>query len=164
MTLGRYGALTPQEARLEAKRILGQVAVGTDPTEEKQASRSAETIADLCNEHLEANNGRRAAVRCGQICSLGNDRSRHSRRMKYLQVGNFRKVGGFTSKKAERVVTRCPRTKTHRFHHKRTFPPVLSIDSCETCADKVSRIVPLIEEKIFSGFCIQYPILCLPSH
>ncbi len=59
MTIGRFGALAPQEARLEAKRVLGQVAAGADPAQDKQAARSAGgTIADLCDEHLEANKGR----------------------------------------------------------------------------------------------------------
>ncbi len=58
MTLGRYGALTPREARQKAKSLLGQVAAGIDPAEVLQASRSVITVADLCNDYLTANNGR----------------------------------------------------------------------------------------------------------
>ena len=97
MTLGRYGALTPQEARLEAKRVLGQVAAGTDPAEEKQASRSAETIADLCDEHLEANNGRIKAS------TWKMDESRIEQHIKPL-LGT-RTVQSLTPKDVEKLLT-----------------------------------------------------------
>lgn len=35
MTLGRYGELTVEQARKEARKLLGQVATGTDPVAEK---------------------------------------------------------------------------------------------------------------------------------
>ncbi len=58
VTLGTYGVLTPQEARTQAKQILGLVASGQDPASEKRTIRSTGTIADLCDDHLEANKGR----------------------------------------------------------------------------------------------------------
>lgn len=57
-TLGTYGVLTPHEARTQAKQILGLVASGQDPAREKQSIRSKGTIAELCDDHLEANKGR----------------------------------------------------------------------------------------------------------
>lgn len=48
-TLGRHGAWTPDTAREEARRLLGDVAKGTDPATEKQAKRKAATVAELCD-------------------------------------------------------------------------------------------------------------------
>lgn len=49
-TIGRHGApWTPDEARDEARRILGQVVDGADPAGEKLARRRAETVTELCD-------------------------------------------------------------------------------------------------------------------
>lgn len=58
ITLGTCGILTPHEARIQAKQILGLVASGQDPAGEKRNVRSKGTIAELCDDHLEANKGR----------------------------------------------------------------------------------------------------------
>jgi integrase len=47
MTIGTYGAVTPEEARGEAKRILGQAANGHDPADVRNARRQEMTIAEL---------------------------------------------------------------------------------------------------------------------
>lgn len=49
-TIGRHGApWTPDTAREEARRLLGEVAKGCDPAAEKRAKRKAETVTELCN-------------------------------------------------------------------------------------------------------------------
>lgn len=49
-TIGRHGApWTPETARKEAKRLLGEVVKGTDPAAEKREKRKAATMAELCN-------------------------------------------------------------------------------------------------------------------
>jgi hypothetical protein len=59
-TIGRHGApWTPDQARDEARRVLGLVVGGADPSGEKQARRRAETVAELCDIYLaEAQGGR----------------------------------------------------------------------------------------------------------
>ncbi len=59
-TIGRHGApWTPDSARDEAKRILGEVSEGKDPATNKQQDRKADTMADLCDQYLrEAESGR----------------------------------------------------------------------------------------------------------
>ena len=56
ITIGRYGALTVDEARNRAKEILGAVATGADPAADLALRRSASTfkeIADLfLREHV----------------------------------------------------------------------------------------------------------------
>jgi hypothetical protein len=49
-TIGRHGApWTPDTARDEARRLLGEAVKGADPAAEKQAKRRAETVAELCD-------------------------------------------------------------------------------------------------------------------
>jgi len=53
-TIGRHGApWTPDDARKEALRLLGEVAKGGDPAEDKQAKRKAATIEELCEVYWE---------------------------------------------------------------------------------------------------------------
>ena len=48
-TIGRHGApWTPDEARKEARRILGEVAEGSDPAGAKTAARKVATVWELC--------------------------------------------------------------------------------------------------------------------
>jgi integrase len=54
-TLGRYGALTVDEARLEARKVLGSVAKGEDPAGERKNKRKEMTVAQLID--LYADNG-----------------------------------------------------------------------------------------------------------
>ena len=54
LALGRVGVLTPEEARQRARKALGQVADGQDPSATRNAARGAMTVAALCNDYLEA--------------------------------------------------------------------------------------------------------------
>src|SRR5262245_14359713 len=58
VTLGRVGALTPDEARTLARRTLGAVAYGSDPAAAKAAERRASTLHELAElflaEHVDA--------------------------------------------------------------------------------------------------------------
>lgn len=52
-TIGRHGApWTPETAREESKRILGEVAHNADPAAEKRARRNAKTVAELCDAYI----------------------------------------------------------------------------------------------------------------
>ncbi len=49
-TIGRFGApWTPDTARDQARRLLGEVVKGSDPASEKQARRKADTVTELCD-------------------------------------------------------------------------------------------------------------------
>jgi integrase len=53
LTLGRYGILTVEEARKEAKLALAEVVKGADPAESRKLARGAMTIEDLALEYLD---------------------------------------------------------------------------------------------------------------
>src|SRR5262245_57215644 len=52
LTVGNYGRLTPEEARKEARRLLGEVERGIDPVEQRVEERNIITLGNLCNEYL----------------------------------------------------------------------------------------------------------------
>jgi integrase len=54
MTLGKFGVLSPDEARKMAKLNLAEVARGGDPVEKKAQDRDAMTVRQLCQAYLEA--------------------------------------------------------------------------------------------------------------
>ncbi len=60
MTVGRYGVLTTEEARDEARQHLAAAARGVDPAQQRGEDRSAWTIKELCNDYL-------AAAKAGNI-------------------------------------------------------------------------------------------------
>jgi integrase len=53
MTLGRYGVLTADEARQQARLDLAEVARGGDPAARRAKARDALTVADLCREYID---------------------------------------------------------------------------------------------------------------
>ena len=58
ITIGEHGRLTPDEARREAKKLLGAIENGADPIAQRQASRAVPTFAECAdafmNQHGEA--------------------------------------------------------------------------------------------------------------
>jgi integrase len=79
-TVGRHGApWTPEQARDEARRILGDVAKGNDPAAQKQARRRVVTVAELCGQYLADAEAGRLLVRGGRPkkpLTLASDRGR----------------------------------------------------------------------------------------
>lgn len=53
LTIGRHGVLTPDEARKEARKLLGDVARGLDPAAARTADREAPTVGELCDRFIE---------------------------------------------------------------------------------------------------------------
>jgi integrase len=51
LTVGRYGVLTVEEARKQARIALAEVSKGSDPAENRQLERGALTIEALCREY-----------------------------------------------------------------------------------------------------------------
>lgn len=53
LTLGKHGAITPDEARKLAKTQLGNVATGEDPAEDRMQRRKAPTFQQLAEDYME---------------------------------------------------------------------------------------------------------------
>jgi len=87
-TIGRHGApWTPDTAREEAKRLLGDVARRHDPADDKRAKRNAKTVAELCDLYLrDAESGRLLTRRHTpkKASTLTTDRGRIERHIKPL--------------------------------------------------------------------------------
>ena len=87
IVVGRYGVLTVEQARDQAKIKLGAVAGGADPAEENANSRESVTVAELCDWYLaEAKAGRILGRRNRPIkaSTLAMDRSRIETHIKPL--------------------------------------------------------------------------------
>jgi len=87
MKIGAHGPLTVEEARKEARIILGQVARGEDPQEDKQTRRKSLTVTQLCDDYLKAAEkglvmGKRRQPK--KASTLYSDRGRIERHIKPL--------------------------------------------------------------------------------
>jgi hypothetical protein len=81
LTIGRYGVLTPDQGRQQARRLLA-VSQGKDPAADRASDRDAMTITELCREYLQrAEQGliitRRKQAK--KVSTLYNDRGRIER-------------------------------------------------------------------------------------
>src|SRR5438094_634997 len=89
--IGRHGApWTPETARQEARRILGEVAAGADPAAEKRAARGAATVAQLCDAYLTDAEAGRLLTRSKnpkKASTLAVDKGRIERHIKPLLGG-----------------------------------------------------------------------------
>lgn len=52
LKLGEHGRLTADEARSEAKKLLGAVETGTDPIKERRAARAVRTLREVSDEYM----------------------------------------------------------------------------------------------------------------
>ena len=90
MKIGRFGAMTVEQARDQAKIKLGMVAAGADPAQERADARKQPTVAELCDWYLvEARAGRILGRKNRPIkeSTLGRDESRIKTHIKPL-LGN----------------------------------------------------------------------------
>jgi integrase len=87
-TIGRHGApWTPDSARDEARRLLGEIVEGADPAADKRQTREAMTVAELCDAYLADALAGRLLTRRGQAkkaSTLAIDVGRIERHIKPL--------------------------------------------------------------------------------
>jgi hypothetical protein len=50
--IGAHGPITPEQARTEAKRLLGRIVDGADPNEERRERRAARTVSAIAEKFL----------------------------------------------------------------------------------------------------------------
>ena len=102
LTLGRYGVLTPEEARKDAKLALADVVRGADPVESKKLARGAMTVEELCREYLDKAERGLILTRRGETKSkttLYSDKGRIERHI--IKLVGKKTVKGFTSTDAK---------------------------------------------------------------
>ena len=106
-TIGRHGSpWTPEMARRQAQRLLGEVTRGVDPASDKQADREAITIAELCDLYLAE------GVAHKKTLTLQSDRGRIANHIKPL-LGKKR-VDAITCADIERLQIEVTKGKTAR--------------------------------------------------
>ncbi len=81
LTIGLHGKLTPDEARKEAKKYLGDVAKGHDPAEERAIIHRDPTVGQLCDLYLKEG---RAAKPTKKESSWKTDKSNMNRHIRPL--------------------------------------------------------------------------------
>ena len=115
-TIGRHGApWTPDTARTEAQRLLGEVAAGRDPAAMKKAKRTAAQISDLCDQYLfEAEQGHvlKRDGRPKKATTLASDKGRIEGHIKPL-LGHLR-VEALTKSDVENFMRSVAAGKTAR--------------------------------------------------
>jgi integrase len=82
LVIGRVGAVTPDEARAKARRLLVQTDDGRDPSAERHDAREALTVAELCAQYLDAADAGLVLTRFGRPkrpSTIINDKSRIAR-------------------------------------------------------------------------------------
>jgi hypothetical protein len=66
-TIGRHGSpWTPESARAEARRLLGEIVKGAYPAADRREARAAMTVAELCDQYLADAAAGRLLTRRGQ--------------------------------------------------------------------------------------------------
>jgi integrase len=105
-TIGRHGApWTPDMARKEAIRILGEVVKGGDPAAAKEAQRNAATVTELLDAYLADMKAGRLLTKRGSTkkpTTIKSDRSRIERHIR-PRLGSF-KVAAVTSRDIEKFM------------------------------------------------------------
>ena len=87
-SIGRHGApWTPEMARNEAKRLLGEVVAGNDPAALKQDIKKAATVSEVCDDYIRAAEAGRVLTRrrlAKKSSTLATDKGRIERHIKPL--------------------------------------------------------------------------------
>jgi integrase len=76
--IARVGDITSEQARTAAIKLRGRIVAGEDPVTDRNSERNAQTVAQLCDEYLDAEKGRIKAS------TLAVDKSRIDRHVKPL--------------------------------------------------------------------------------
>lgn len=115
-TIGRHGApWSPDTAREEARRILGDVARGKDPAATKRDKRAAPTVGELCDLYIKEAAAGRLLTRRGvakKPATVETDRSRIDCHIRPL-LGKT-KVAAVTPRDVERFMHDIAEGKTHK--------------------------------------------------
>jgi len=62
VVVGRFGRVTPDQARRRAQELLGRAAGGRDPAGERAMARAMPTLGEVCDDYIESGRGRAAVT------------------------------------------------------------------------------------------------------
>jgi integrase len=113
LTIGFHGPVTCEIARKRARELLGLVAAGEDPAEERDVNRKAKTVRQLCLDYLAAANkglilGKKRLPK--KPSTLATDRGRIERHI--LPLLGSRKVSDLTTPDINRFMREVTTGKT----------------------------------------------------
>jgi len=115
-TIGRHGApWTPDTARMEARRLLGEVSSGSDPAAEKRTKREAALVSDLLDQYWADIEAGRVLVRGGKpkkASTLASDKGRIEGHMRPL-LGRL-KVASVTRADVDRFMHAVAKGETKK--------------------------------------------------
>ena len=139
MTIGTYGAVTPEEARGEAKKILGQAAIGRDPADVRNARRQEMTIAELVDLYEQKGCIIQRGLRQGQPMKPMTKRQTMKRLWNHVVplIGRKR-IGDLRPKDVEQVARDIAAHKTNK-DEKNGFRTRVIVRGGEGAARKVVR-------------------------
>lgn len=90
MVIGRFGLLTVEQARIEAREKLGMVAGGADPAHDRIEKRGEMTVSELCDLYM------REGIAMKKASTVATDQGRIKRHIKPLlgryQIGSLRRA------------------------------------------------------------------------
>ena len=90
MAIGRFGPLTVEQARIEAREKLGMVAGGADPAHDRIEKRGEMTVSELCDLYM------REGIAMKKASTVATDKGRIKRHIKPLlgryQIGSLRRA------------------------------------------------------------------------
>lgn len=109
--IGLHGRLTPDEARSEAKKMLGKVEAGHDPVAERKAARGVPTLREVAEEfmrsHVGAKRKKRTEDEYARLLNLHILPALGSRRIKDIRRPDVARMHGSISKKAPTMANRA---------------------------------------------------------
>ena len=97
--IGRWGVWTPDLARKQARSVLMARDLGKDPSADRMALRSGPTVAELCDEYQQRDNGKKPGT-------IRTDKSRIKQHIK-PKLGKL-KVAAVTSEQVEDFIRSLP--------------------------------------------------------
>jgi integrase len=116
VTIGRHGALTPDQARSEATRLAGAVAAGNDPAAVRAVQRGAPTVADLAarflSEHVATKTKQRTGIEYRRLIdkvilpAIGNQRVRDVKRADIARLHHARRAAPYEANRMLAVLSK----------------------------------------------------------
>jgi integrase len=116
VTIGRHGALAPEQARKEAARLLGAIATGSDPAAVRAAEKAAPTVAAIVErfliEHVATKTKPRTAIEYRRLCesiiipALGRKRIRDVTRADISRFHHEQRAKPYAANRALAVVSK----------------------------------------------------------